>query len=294
MQKRLAASVMKCGRRKVWMDPNEGSEIAMANTRVMIRKLIRDGFVIRKPKKIHSRFRARRRRVEKKRGRHLGLGTRSGTANARCSTKMLWMKRQRAMRRLLRRYYTAGKIDRKMYHRYYLRAKGNTFKNKASLIERIDVELTEKKRSQQLLEQYKIRREEAMARKAEREKKKQELLDEQLKLVEEAEKIRIKQEKAKKRRERQKGKGKGSKDTPGGDDDGDEPMDDGGAKKRKRKRKKKGGGQAEEASPQQQKKQPKGKKGGQKKPEKQQSAGQDAEKKKRRRRRKKGGGGGDE
>lgn len=293
MQKRLAASVMKCGRRKVWMDPNEGSEIAMANTRVMIRKLIRDGFVIRKPKKMHSRFRARRRRVEKKRGRHLGLGTRSGTANARCSTKMLWMKRQRAMRRLLRRYYTAGKIDRKMYHRYYLRAKGNTFKNKASLIERIDVELTEKKRSQQLLEQYKIRREEAMARKAEREKKKQELLDEQLKLVEEAEKIRIKQEKAKKRRERQK-KGKGSKETPGGDDDGDEPMDDGGAKKRKRKRKKKGGGQAEEAPPQQQKKQPKGKKGGQKKPEKQQSAGQDAEKKKRRRRRKKGGGGGDE
>merc|ERR1719229_1281133 len=204
MQKRLAASVMKCGRRKVWMDPNEGSEIAMANTRVMIRKLIRDGFVIRKPKKIHSRFRARRRKVEKKRGRHLGLGSRKGTANARCSTKGLWIMRLRAMRRLLTRYRIANTIDRKMYHRYYLRAKGGAFKNKAALIEKIANELNEKKRSQQLLEQYKIRREEATARRAEKELRKQKLLDEQIQLAEEAEQIRLQQEREKKQKSAQK------------------------------------------------------------------------------------------
>ena len=33
MQKRLAASVMKCGQRKVWLDPNEVNEISMANSR---------------------------------------------------------------------------------------------------------------------------------------------------------------------------------------------------------------------------------------------------------------------
>ncbi len=33
MQKRLAASVMKCGQRKVWLDHNEVNEISMANSR---------------------------------------------------------------------------------------------------------------------------------------------------------------------------------------------------------------------------------------------------------------------
>jgi hypothetical protein len=32
-QKRLAASVLKCGKGKVWLDPNEVSEISMANSR---------------------------------------------------------------------------------------------------------------------------------------------------------------------------------------------------------------------------------------------------------------------
>ena len=120
MQKKLAASIMSCGRHKIWMDPNEKGEIAMANTRVLVRKLIRDGFIIKKPKKVHSRFRARRRKVEKKRGRHLGMGSRFGSANARCSVQLLWMKRQRAMRRLLKRYFWTGKIDRKMYVFYDL------------------------------------------------------------------------------------------------------------------------------------------------------------------------------
>jgi hypothetical protein len=33
LQKRLAASVLKCGKGKVWLDPNEVSEISMANSR---------------------------------------------------------------------------------------------------------------------------------------------------------------------------------------------------------------------------------------------------------------------
>jgi len=198
LQKRLAAAVLKCGRRKIWLDPNEMNEVGMANTRTAVRKLIRDGFIIKKPQKIHSRFRARRRLLEKKKGRHLGHGSRKGTRNARCSSKMLWMKRQRAMRRLLVRYKLAQKIDRKMYHRYYLRAKGNAFKNKANLIERINGELSDKKRNQQLLEQYKVRREEALERKVEKEKRKQKFLDGQLKLAEEAENIRLQQEAAEK------------------------------------------------------------------------------------------------
>jgi|TARA_B100000524_G_scaffold340886_1_gene234432 hypothetical protein len=33
LQKRLAADVLKCGKRKIWLDPNESNEISMANSR---------------------------------------------------------------------------------------------------------------------------------------------------------------------------------------------------------------------------------------------------------------------
>lgn len=36
LQKRLAASVLKCGRGKVWLDPNEVNEISMANSSTLL------------------------------------------------------------------------------------------------------------------------------------------------------------------------------------------------------------------------------------------------------------------
>lgn len=33
LQRRLAADVLKCGRTRVWIDPNETSEVALANSR---------------------------------------------------------------------------------------------------------------------------------------------------------------------------------------------------------------------------------------------------------------------
>ena len=33
LQKRLSAAVLKCGKNKVWLDPNETNEIANANSR---------------------------------------------------------------------------------------------------------------------------------------------------------------------------------------------------------------------------------------------------------------------
>ena len=32
LQKRLAATVLKCGQRRVWIDPNECNEVALANS----------------------------------------------------------------------------------------------------------------------------------------------------------------------------------------------------------------------------------------------------------------------
>jgi large subunit ribosomal protein L19e len=82
-QKRLAASVIGCGKRKVWLDPNEMSEISNANSRQTVRKLVSDGLIIRKPVTMHSRARARELNAARRDGRHRGLGKRKGTKDAR-------------------------------------------------------------------------------------------------------------------------------------------------------------------------------------------------------------------
>jgi len=158
LQKRLASSVMGCGKKKVWLDPNEINEISMANSRKAVRKLVKDGFIIRKPQKMHSRARVRDRNEAKLKGRHTGYGKRKGTKDARMPQKILWIRRMRVLRRLLRKYRLQGKIDKHLYHELYMAVKGNTFKNKRQLMEHIFVAKSERARVKDMETQAKVHR----------------------------------------------------------------------------------------------------------------------------------------
>merc|ERR1711971_747164 len=80
-------------------------------SRQNIRKLIKDGLVIKKPVAVHSRSRVRENTEARRKGRHTGYGKRKGTKDARMPQKLLWMKRMRVLRRLLRRYREAKVQD---------------------------------------------------------------------------------------------------------------------------------------------------------------------------------------
>merc|ERR1712037_1088414 len=104
----------------------------------------------------------------KRKGRHTGIGKRRGTANARLPFKVIWMRRIRVLRRLLKKMRDAKKIDKHIYHQLYMLSKGNQFKNKKVLVETIHNMKAESAKEKALQEQAEARKARANAKRLRR------------------------------------------------------------------------------------------------------------------------------
>lgn len=63
---------------------------------------------------MHSKSRVKAYHEARRQGRHNGHGKRKGTKDSRMPQKVLWMRRQRVLRRLLKKYRAAKKITKDM------------------------------------------------------------------------------------------------------------------------------------------------------------------------------------
>jgi len=133
-QRRLAASLLKCGLGRVWIDPASQDQLADAVTRADVRSAIRAGVIRKIAVQGTSRARARRHAAEVAKGRHSGPGSRRGTPSARVPRKERWMRRIRAQRSLLQELRDAKKIAPGIYREFYRRAKGGMFRSRAHLL----------------------------------------------------------------------------------------------------------------------------------------------------------------
>jgi len=135
IQRRMAADLMKCGIRRVWIADRGDAldKVAEAVTKDDIRELIRLNVIQKKQKKGVSRGRARAMAAQKKKGRRRGHGSRKGAAGARTPKKRAWINTIRPIRNELRTLREDGTVDRSTYRKYYARAKGGMFRSRAHL-----------------------------------------------------------------------------------------------------------------------------------------------------------------
>ena len=132
-QRRMAASILKCGGTRVWMDPDRLEEIAKAVTRDDISILVNGGAIKSIQKQGNSRGRYHYLHEQRKKGRRTGQGSRKGSKHARLPKKDHWIRTIRPIRTYLRQLREESKIDAHTYRHYYQQAKGGVFRSKQHL-----------------------------------------------------------------------------------------------------------------------------------------------------------------
>ena len=130
VQRRLAARLLKCGKHRVWFDPEKLDEIKEAITKADLRGLISNGIVAKKRLLNTSKFWARHRKLQKSKGKQKGFGSRKGKKTARgLKPKRIWMNKIRLQRGFLKSLRDDKLISSKDYHELYMRSKGGFFRS---------------------------------------------------------------------------------------------------------------------------------------------------------------------
>lgn len=132
-QKRLAASVLKIGENRVWIDPERIADVEIAITREEIRRLVHECVIQSLPEKGISRGRAKTIQQKKRKGRRKGPGSRTGAGYARTSKKKAWMDKIRSMRKRLRKLKTRRIITESTYRKVYMIAGSGKFESVSDL-----------------------------------------------------------------------------------------------------------------------------------------------------------------
>jgi len=132
-QRRMAASLLKCGDNRVWMDHDRIDEIAKAVTKEDIRVLIKGKAIQSRQIKGISSGRKKYFASQKKKGRRKGYGSRKGAKYARFPRKRRWINTIRPLRSYLKTLREESRIDRSTYRKYYRKAKGGEFRSKHHL-----------------------------------------------------------------------------------------------------------------------------------------------------------------
>ena|SRR3989344_5386619 len=130
LQKRIAADILKCSPKRVWIDPVKTPEVKEAVTKQDIRTLINNGIIVKKQKTGQSKFRARKTAEQKKKGRRQGFGSRKGAKKARSPAKQNWMNTIRLQRTFLRLLRNKNILSVDNYRMLLLKSKGGFFRSK--------------------------------------------------------------------------------------------------------------------------------------------------------------------
>jgi large subunit ribosomal protein L19e len=138
-QKRLAAAVLKCGENRIRLDPERASDIENAISRDDIRALVDEGAISARPVAGVSRGRARLKAAKRSYGHCKGAGRRKGAIGARNPRKRQWIRKIRAMRRVLRELRDEGTIDAHLYRVMYRKSAGGQFRSVAHMKAQLEV-----------------------------------------------------------------------------------------------------------------------------------------------------------